>query len=112
MKLNVIERILLHQMVKTAFKQGSLIEMMSVEHIIKKISFSEKEISLYELKSEENGSVTWNASKAVEKDFDFTKEQIEILNKVIEYYDQNKLIELSMITLVVKIKELSETNSN
>lgn len=41
MKFNIVERILLPQMIKTAIKQGNLIEMMSVEHIIKKVSFDE-----------------------------------------------------------------------
>ena len=100
MKFNIVERILLPQMIKTAIKQGNLIEMMSVEHIIKKVSFDEDEISKFELKTLDNGNIS------------FTKEQIDILNKTINYYDENKLIELSMISLIVKIKDLSEKNSD
>lgn len=113
MKLNVLERIILPQMVKTAIKQGSLIEMLTVEHIINKISFSEDEISLFELKTLEDNSITWNTKTAIEKDINFTLEQIDILNKVIDYYDNNKLIDLNMISLVMKIKHINdETNTN
>lgn len=58
MKFNVVERILLPQMIKTAIKQGNLIEMMSVEHIIKKMSFDEDEISKFELKTLDNGNIS------------------------------------------------------
>ena len=58
MKFNVVERILLPQMIKTAIKQGNLIEMMSIEHIIKKISFDEDEISKFELKTLDNGNIS------------------------------------------------------
>jgi hypothetical protein len=58
MKFNVVERILLPQMIKTAIKQGNLIEMMSIEHIIKKISFDEDEISRFELKTSDNGNIS------------------------------------------------------
>jgi hypothetical protein len=58
MKFNVVERILLPQMVKTAITQGNLIEMMSVEHIIKKLSFDENEISKFELKVSDNGNIS------------------------------------------------------
>ena len=57
MKFNIVERILLPQMIKTAIKQGNLIEMMSVEHIIKKVSFDEDEISKFELKTLDNGNI-------------------------------------------------------
>lgn len=112
MKFNIVERILLPQMIKTAIKQGNLIEMMSVEHIIKKVSFDEDEISKFELKTLDNGNVSWNTKTAIDKEITFTKEQIDILNKTINYYDENKLIELSMISLIVKIKDLSEKNSD
>lgn len=112
MKFNVVERILLPQMIKTAIKQGNLIEMMSVEHIIKKMSFDEDEISKFELKTLDNGNISWNTKTAIDKEITFTKEQIDILNKTINYYDENKLIELSMISLIVKIKDLSEKNSD
>lgn len=112
MKFNVVERILLPQMIKTAIKQGNLIEMMSVEHIIKKMSFDEDEISKFELKTLDNGNISWNTKAAIDKEITFTKEQIDILNKTINYYDENKLIELSMISLIVKIKDLSEKNSD
>lgn len=108
MKFNIVERILLPQMIKTAIKQGNLIEMMSVEHIIKKMSFDEDEISKFELKTLDNGNISWNTKTAIDKEITFTKEQIDILNKTINYYDENKLIELSMISLIVKIKDLSE----
>jgi hypothetical protein len=58
MKFNIVERILLPQMIKTAIKQGNLIEMMSVEHIIKKVSFDEDEISKFELKTLDNGNIS------------------------------------------------------
>ena len=58
MKFNIVERILLPQMIKTAIKQGNLIEMMSVEHIIKKMSFDEDEISKFELKILDNGNIS------------------------------------------------------
>lgn len=114
MKLNVLERILLPQMVKTAIKQGSLIEMMSVEHIIKKIGFTENEISDYNLKTANDGTITWSPEKVIELDVEFTKEQQALLNKVVDYFDSNKLIELNMITLIMKIKEFScdEESSN
>lgn len=112
MKFNIVERILLPQMIKTAIKQGNLIEMMSVEHIIKKVSFDEDEISKFELKTLDNGNISWNTKTAIDKEITFTKEQIDILNKTINYYDENKLIELSMISLIVKIKDLSEKNSD
>lgn len=112
MKFNVVERILLPQMIKTAIKQGNLIEMMSIEHIIKKISFDEDEISRFELKTSDNGNISWNTKTTVDKEITFTKEQIDILNKTVDYYDKNKLIELSMISLIIKIKDLSEKNSD
>lgn len=112
MKFNVVERILLPQMIKTAIKQGNLIEMMSVEHIIKKMSFDEDEISKFELKTLDNGNISWNTKTATDKEITFTKEQVDILNKTIDYYDKNKLIELNMISLIVKIKDLSEKNSD
>ena len=112
MKFNVVERILLPQMVKTAITQGNLVEMMSIEHIIKKLSFDEDEISKFELKVLDNGNVSWNTKTATDKEIMFTKEQVDILNKTIDYYDKNKLIELNMISLIVKIKDLSEKNSD
>ena len=99
-KLNIVERLLLPQLLP---QQGGKIEMLLCNSIIKKIEFSAAEISDFGLK-DDNGNVTWTNS--VEKEFEFTPEQVELLKSASKSADEGKRINRQNLSLIEKIDNL------
>lgn len=102
-KLNIIERILLPQMM---LQQGGKIEMILNRSILQKIEFTINEINEFELKDESNGIIHFNPKKNKETAFEFTSEQVEILKSAAKRTDEDKMITMQNLSLVEKIDKL------
>ncbi len=99
MKLTVKERILLPRLLPA---KGSITNQTLVRDIANKVSFSKKEKTKYDLKSEK-GVLTWNTNKA--KDIDFTFTEIQLIKEAVKKLDDKKEITPNILDLCLKIKE-------
>lgn len=109
-KLSVKERIIIPLLIKESTKQGNVIEMLSVYHIIDKVSLTEQEISDWNVSGDDNGNVKWDSSKVQDKEFDLTKEQYDILTKAAKYFDENSLVNLDNVFIIQKLLKLEFKN--
>ena len=69
MKLNVKERVAILQMLP---ETGSLVEMVDIMEIVKKVRLEEEEKNNIEFKETKN-SLSWNAVKDLGKDIEFKR---------------------------------------
>ena len=99
-KLSVLDRLMLQQMLP---QQGSKIEMLLCDEIVKKVDFSPQEITDLGLK-DEDGKVSWERS--ADKDFEFETAQVEMLKNASRKADENKLVNRQNLQLIEKIDSL------
>lgn len=103
MKLTIKERIITQAII---IKQGGLIELTLAKSLVNKTMFTAKEIADYEMKDTADGA-QWNPHKETEpKDFDFTKEEIEILKKSVKIKDEEQQLHIDMIDFCNRILEV------
>jgi hypothetical protein len=103
MKLTLKERISLTTITSTGTRY---VERILLQSIIQKTAITSKEIEQYEIIDTNNG-VFWNKDKAQEVDFEFTKEELEVLIKSANAADKNELITDSNFSLVDKLMKVS-----
>lgn len=68
-------------------EQGSVVEMIAVRNLRKKVDFDSKETEDISLKTD-GGKVTWNNAKAKDKAVEFSEAEIDLLNKIINKIDK------------------------
>ena len=96
MKLNVLERITLLQVLPT---EGSYITFQILISLKKSLSFTEKEIKDFSI-NEKEGRVTWK--KSVDKDVEIGEKAIDIIKTSLEKLDKDGKINEHNITLYEK----------
>ncbi len=99
MRLSIQERVLLQQLLP---QKESFLKMMLIDDIIQQIKFTPEEITIYNIK-ETNNFLTWSANE--EKEFKFSKEQIDILISIVKKLDDANEITLQNLELAKKIYE-------
>lgn len=102
MKLNVKERVAILQMLP---ETGSLVEMVDIMEIVKKVRLEEEEKNNIEFKETKN-SLSWNAFKDLGKDIEFKHEEISILKAAVRRLDEEKGINVSNLDICLKINSL------
>jgi hypothetical protein len=99
MKLLIQERVLLQQLLP---QKENLLKMILIDDIIQQITFTPEEIEKYNIK-ETNGYLSWNTKE--EREFKFSKEQIDILLSIVKKLDDANEITLQNLELAKKIYE-------
>ena len=102
MKLNVKERVAILQMLP---ETGSLVEMVDIMEIVKKVRLEEEEKNNIEFKETRN-SLSWNAVKDLGNDIEFKHEEISILKAAVRRLDEEKRINVSNLDICLKINSL------
>lgn len=103
LSLNVKERVLLPGILPNS---GKKIEMILVSDILNKIEFTPEEVAELGLKDIGGGRVRWDPRKNGEKSIELTKEQVDILKKVSEDFDNEGKVTLDLLPLFEKIDAL------
>jgi len=96
MKLTVIERIQISSLLPT---EGSFVKLQTARNILTSIKFSEKEISLLEMKDVENGQISWRTDKEEIKEIDFSDNQKELIKSILVKLDQDEKLPNSLFDL-------------
>lgn len=103
MELTVKERLLMAMIMP---QEGSYQENLVKADIMKKIELSQEEMDTLEFKQGENGSVVWNREKELEKDFDFSSSEKDLLSGLFSKFDQERKITMDTMSLFSKIKKM------
>jgi hypothetical protein len=98
MKLNVLERITLLQILPT---EGSYITFKILSDLKGRLAFNEKEIKEFEVK-EKDGRITWK--KSDEKDIEIGEKAEEIIKGALKKVDESGKVNEQNITLFEKWK--------
>lgn len=109
LKLKTVHRLLLKGIIDAAGqKGGTLSEIQKYLKILEKLSFTEEETKLLKIRVE-NDKVLWNVLDDdkneidLEKDFEFSDEQIEIIKNAIKKKDEAKEFTFSDVTPISDI---------
>ena len=100
LKLSVPDRLLLLQMLP---QQGSKLEMLACDSIVKKVEFSEQEKLDFGIEFTNSGA-SW--SSGAEVDIEFTVEQAEVLKNAARRVDDEKTVTRQHLVLLNKIDKL------
>lgn len=84
-------------------EQGSVLEMIAIRNLRKKIDFSSEEVEEISMKSAE-GRITWNTEKAKDAEIEFSESEIEVINKVIDKLDKSGQITEALLDFIEAIK--------
>lgn len=99
--MTIKERLSLLQILPT---QGSVSEMVDVYDLARELKLSDEEkrnISYVESSS----SIKWDDTKDPNKEINLTSDQHKLIMKQIDILDKQKQIPLSMIELILKLKD-------
>ena len=96
MKLNVLERILLLQILP---KEGTYVTFKILMDLKGKLAFNEKEIKEFGV-VEKEGRITWK--KSADKDFEFGEKAKEIIVTSLKKLDEEGKIDINNISLYEK----------
>jgi len=100
MKLTIKERL---QLAMILPKQASVLEMILVKELGRKIVLTSLEIEEFEIKETEKG-IVWKGDKELE--LSLTSSEINILKECVKKLDDEKLVNLDNLDLCVKINNL------
>ena len=99
MKLNVSERLLVLNILP---KIGNIECMKAVESLMLKVGLTKEEEKEWEVKRVDQNSINWNAEKAKEKEMVFSKEEKELIAKVLTEFNKNEKLDLRFISIYEK----------
>jgi len=89
MKLGIHERLLVLSVLP---KEGSIVTLRVTRDLVKNVGLSEAEIKEFEIKQNENGSVSWNPAKAKDKEIAIGDTAKGVIAKALKALnDSNKL---------------------
>lgn len=83
--------------------QGSLTEMVDIYDLVRELKLSDKEKDLVNYR-EDGNSIIWDYNKDPNKDVKISKDQMKIIMSQIDTLDKNKQIPLSIVELIIKLK--------
>lgn len=101
MKLTIKDRIVLSGLYP---KEGDMLTQILIREIGEKTRIGSEEAKEIELKTSAVG-VTWNVSKATEKEIEFTNSELRLLKERVSKLDKEKKITQEMLDLCVKIQD-------
>lgn len=100
-QVNVKERLSLLQLLPT---QGNITEMVEVYDLARELKLSDEEKGLINY-SEDNANIRWDSTKDPNKEININSNQYKILMDSISKLDSQKQIPLSMVPLIIKLKQ-------
>lgn len=103
-EMSVMDRIHLQQI--TPKQNGSMIDHMNANNILKKIEFGSEEAARLELRNEKEGEAVitkWKQSEDKPTKVQFTNLEAEYLREQIKELDEKKSIPFVMFNLIQKI---------
>lgn len=104
--MTIKERLSLLQILPT---QGSVSEMVDVYDLARELKLSDEEkgeVNYIEL----GDSIKWDFNKDPNKEIKLSKDQLKIVLNQIDELDKHKKVPLSMIELIIKLKEYGKYN--
>lgn len=102
MKLSLIDRIQILNL-KDLPQFGSILVLKLVKNFLEAVSFTEKELEEWEIKSDaEKGSITWNPSKTEDIDVVISPKMLQI---IIEAMEKSENMPITILPLYDKLKE-------
>lgn len=102
-KLDGIDRLVMENILA---KKGNLLTQTTKKEILEKTSIKTEEFDIYGLR-EVNNQIVWNSKKIkIEKEFEFNKEQVNLMKSNIKRLDDANEIEDTILNLCLKINEL------
>lgn len=102
LNLNVKDRLTLIAILPTSGKITDLVEVME---IIKKIKFDKEEKEQIQYK-EEDGKIQWNTELEIDKNLDFSFEQVGVIKNAIKKLDDEGKITLAILDTCLKFNKL------
>lgn len=102
MILNIKERLSIVQMLP---ENGSIVEMMDIMEIMKKVRIDHEEKIKVDYK-EANGSITWNPSLDEGKEVVFKHEEITLLKDAVKKLDESKGVNFGNLDICIKLNSL------
>ena len=96
MKLKISDRLLILSVLP---QEGNIMQVRLVRDLIGKIGLSAKEIEDWKVKSEKNGQIKWDNSKAIEKEIPISESESKIIADTFEEISKNNKLNVSQIEL-------------
>lgn len=87
MQLKFLDRFLLLNLLP---KQGTFEDLIVTKDIKSKIEVTQEELKKLNVKSQENGNITWDSSKDEPKEIEFTDKEQEIITKELKALSEQK----------------------
>lgn len=103
MKLTILDRLQIQNILP---REGDIVSLIHIKDILEKTKITSEEAIKCDLKHHENGLVTFDPEKAVEKDVDFNVEQIIIIKTVFSKKNDEKSLHLDLLDLYQKFEKL------
>lgn len=102
MILTIKDRVIIPELLP---EQGSMLEMIIVNSINKKVMFTPREITEFEL-TQEGESLKWNTEKNTDVEVFFEESEINLLKERYKKLDEEKRISRRTFDLCMKISNL------
>ena len=102
-KLGLLDRLMLPTILP---KDGGLVQQVNTRGIITKSEFTPEEVQDFEMKDTEKG-VMFNPAKARDIEVEFTKSEVELLQKSVDQLDKDQGINQENLDIILKIKQLN-----
>lgn len=106
--MNIKDRLSLLQILPT---QGSVSEMVDVYDLARELKLSDEEKGQVNYIESDN-SIKWDYNKDPNKDIKLSKDQLKIVMNQIDNLDKQKQVPLSMIELILNLKEYGKRLEN
>lgn len=105
--LSVLERLQLPDLLP---RSGRIIEMELSKSITDKIRLEAREVGEYEIRDTSDGRITWNQSKAIDKEVELEEAEVKIIQGAIRTLDKEGRITLESLPLVKRLLEIGLEN--
>jgi hypothetical protein len=101
MKLGIIERVHLLNIIP---RKGTILENKVIMTLLNKVEFDAKELKEYDLKSTEDGKISWNPEKVKEIEVSFLEAEVDMIKKAFKDLDGKKEVPLYLMPLIEKFE--------
>jgi len=95
MKLTIADRLYIINGLTPS--KGSMMTMMVVKDIQKKVEIGQAEVAAIELRDNEGGGLVWNREKATEKEVEFTDSEAKVMKDHIDKLSKEENIPMAWL---------------
>ena len=101
-KMTVFERLIFMSVMPSS---GNILTLRLAQDLRQRIGFDAKEQTEFEMTSDD-GNVSWNNDKAVEKEFEFELKEMELVQGALKKLDETESLKSDHVTLWEKFMEV------